>query len=94
MHPLDPPPAVLGDPKATELIRVWGAHGSQHITLHPRMYGDPATWGIILADLAQHVANAYEQLEERDRNEVLAEIQKGLLAEINHPTDRSEGRVG
>ncbi|MGH8247745.1 MAG: DUF5076 domain-containing protein, partial [Gammaproteobacteria bacterium] len=29
----DRPPAVKSDPKARELVRVWTAHGQQHVTI-------------------------------------------------------------
>lgn len=55
------PPAAEEDPKAIEVIRVWVAKGGQHVSLNPLAWKDPQVWGIVLADLAGHVANAYEQ---------------------------------
>ena len=44
-------------------------------------------------DLARHVANAYEQLEAHDIDEVLALIRLGFEAEWESPTDEVEGEV-
>jgi hypothetical protein len=55
------PPGAEEDPKAMEVIRVWVAKGGQHVSLNPLVWKDPQAWGIVLADLAGHVANAYEQ---------------------------------
>jgi hypothetical protein len=47
---------------------------------------DPATWGLMLADIARHAANAYAN-EGHDRAEVLAKIRQLMDAEFSDPTD-------
>lgn len=57
-----PVPAAAGnDASAFELIRVWAAHGQQHVSLAIEVWDDPAAWGVMLVDLAKHVASAYQQ---------------------------------
>ncbi len=90
---LDIPPASLDDADAVEIARIWVTHGKLEVCLRPEIWEEPATWGIMLADLARHVANAYEQLEERDIDEVLALIKLGFDAEWESPTDEVEGEV-
>jgi hypothetical protein len=87
------PPDVAGDPQATELARVWAAHGSQHVSLSPMAWEDPFAWGICLVDLARHLANAYEQELGRDRAQVLRRIKEGFDAEWATPTDEATGTV-
>ena len=87
------PPAAEEDPKAFEIVRVWGAGGVQHVSLNWDLWDDPATWGIVLADLAGHVANAYQQERRLDRAEVLQKIRSMFNDEFDTPTDTPIGKV-
>jgi hypothetical protein len=75
------PPSALASATAMELVRVWAAGGKQHVSLAAEMWDDPASWGIILVDLARHVAGAYEQTKGLDRAKVLGRIKAGFDAE-------------
>lgn len=68
-----------------ELARIWIADGSQVVTLSNQLWKDPAAWGLMLADLARHVAVAYEGLG-MDREVALDRIRAALDAEWDHPT--------
>jgi len=87
------PPAAEEDPKALEVIRVWVAKGGQHVSLNPLVWTDPQAWGIVLADLAGHVANAYEQALGLNRAETMRKITDLLVAELTNPTDKARGQV-
>ena len=41
-------------------------------TFDPGPWQDPANWGMMLVDLAQHIANAYDQTKQMDRVTALA----------------------
>ncbi len=62
-HPneLPIPGPASNDMRARELVRVWAAEGAQHVSLATGLWEDPANWGIMLVDLAKHLARAYEQ---------------------------------
>lgn len=90
---LEPPPLATSDPGAVEILRVWAAPGSpQQITLRTS-WKDPGAWGLVLVDVARHVAEAYAQ-EGRDRQEVLKRIRELLDAEWSSPTDEPSGPTG
>jgi hypothetical protein len=94
-HPrqlLIPEPA-LSDPKAIEILRVWAAGGKQHVSLATGIWEDPAAWGIMLVDLANHVAIAYEQSRGLGRRAVLEKLRAGFDAEWNSPTDKPTGGI-
>jgi Domain of unknown function (DUF5076) len=76
------PEAAGSDPAAFELLRVWVAHNEQHVSLKTGVWDDPAAWGIMLADLARHVAEAYKQDEGRDVAATLGRIKAGIDAEL------------
>jgi len=87
------PPTVEGDPNAIEVARIWAAHGQQHVHLRSGLWEDPGNWGIMLVDLARHVANAYEQDGRGDYFEVLARIRDLFDAEWDSPTDIAKGKL-
>ena len=91
---LQAPPAVYDDPKSFEIARIWAAGGKQHVTLAAELWDDPHDWGIMLVDLARHVANAYEQLRGIDSRESMSQIKEGFEIEWSHPTEHNvRGRV-
>lgn len=87
------PPAALDDSQAMEIARIWIANDQQYVSLEPRVWSDPAAWGLMLVDLARHVAAAYQQLEGRDLSHVLERIKEGFDAEWNAPTDEPSGEI-
>jgi hypothetical protein len=93
MSELPIPPAASSAQESAEIARVWIADGRQHVTLNAPAWKDPAAWGLLLVDLAKHVANAYAQVEGRDAREVLTRIRKGFDAEWEHATDEPSGSV-
>lgn len=81
------PDVAQQDPKSIELLRVWVANQEQHVSLRAGVWSDPAAWGIMLADLARHISNAYNQEIGLDPNQSLERIKAGLEAEWDSPTD-------
>ena len=80
------PDKAKRDPKSFEFLRVWSAKDGQHISVLVSAFDDPVHWGIMLADLARHVANAYQD-QGRDRTKTLQRIKAGFYAEFESPTD-------
>jgi hypothetical protein len=87
------PDAAKTDPNSFELLRVWVANKGQHVSLRSGVWKDPAAWGIMLADLARHVANSYEQDAGLDQLKALQRIKAGLDAELGSPTDQPSGHI-
>ncbi|HWZ97000.1 MAG TPA: DUF5076 domain-containing protein [Candidatus Dormibacteraeota bacterium] len=87
------PEEALRDEKSFELARVWVANKGQHVSLRIGTWEDPSAWGIVLADLARHVANGYKQDMNLDPIETVARIKKLFLAELDSPTDEPTGTV-
>jgi len=87
------PEPARTDAKSFELLRVWIAHQDQHISLRVGVWKDPEAWGMMLADLARHIAASYEQAEKRDPIQVLRSIKDGFDMEMAAPTDEVKGEI-
>ena len=88
------PPAAQRDKASFEVLRVWIAEQSQHVSIRSGAWEDPFAWGIVLADLARHVALAHEiQNDSSDKEAFLERLLEGFHAEIENPTDEPEGEV-
>jgi hypothetical protein len=91
---LDLPPAAQRDKAAFEVLRVWIAEQGQHVSIRSGAWEDPFAWGIVLADLARHIANAHAiQSSKVDKEAFLERLLEGFEAEIDNPTDEPEGEV-
>ena len=72
-------------PASPDVLRIWlDTKTGQHFSLHTT-WSDPAAWGILLVDIARHVARAYAD-EGVDYDQSLDRIKKGFDAEWSSPT--------
>ena len=85
------PPAAIHDPRSGELLRAWIADQSLQCTLNVQVWDDPGHWGIMLADVARHVANATHDQDGSDRMETIQRIRELFDAELDAPTDEPTG---
>jgi hypothetical protein len=91
------PPAATRDPKSVELARVWSAERALHCSLKIGTYDgtrflEEEAWGIILADMAKHVANAIHEMRNVPRERILLAIAKSFSSEIEKPTSVAKGK--
>ena len=93
MGELPIPIDVCQNPTAFEMVRVWCLDNKAYISVNIGVWEDPAAYGILLADLAQHIANAYFEKDGRNNSEALRRVLEGLNAEIQFPTDLPEGEI-
>jgi Domain of unknown function (DUF5076) len=88
------PPVAQRDKASFEVLRVWIAEQGQHVSIRSGAWDDPFAWGIVLADLARHIALAHEMQNEKiDKEAFLERLLEGFSAEIDSPTDEPEGEV-
>jgi hypothetical protein len=88
------PPAAQRDKASFEVLRVWIAEQGQHVSIQSGAWDDPFAWGIVLADLARHIALAHTlQNKGTDEDAFLVRLLEGFQAEIDNPTDEPEGEV-
>jgi hypothetical protein len=84
------PPAALAH-RSVEMIRVWLADKRQHVVLNVGFWEDRglderSAWGILIADMIRHIANAHESEYGHDPAETVSIIQRALRVELENPT--------
>lgn len=89
---LDLPAQVLSDDGATEILRVWKNSDDLTVTLKIT-WSDPGAWGLVLADLARHVANAYESEGVQSAKSAERQIRAALQAELESPTGDADPMI-
>jgi hypothetical protein len=80
------------------MVRAWIAQSKLHVVLNIGFWEDPDraiderdAWGILMADIARHVAAAHESEFGRDPRESLLTIQRAFEREMAKPTSSHQG---
>ena len=82
---LAPPPAVFSQ-GGHEVLRAFIVDKGLHVSLR-RAFDDPATWGIMIADIARHAARVYAAEMDMSEDAALERIRSLFQAELDRPTD-------
>lgn len=80
------PPSVAGDLSTKEILRVWTSNHGEQVTLRVDLF-EPAAWGLVLVDVAKHVAHAYARRGGMTANQAFGAVLSGFIAEIGQATD-------
>lgn len=80
------PPTVAADASTSEILRVWTSDKGEQVTLRVDLFA-PAAWGLVLVDVAKHVAHAYARRGGMTANQAFSEVLSGFIAEIGQATD-------
>lgn len=86
---LKPPHTLDTASRAVEIARIWIVDRKLQVCLSGNQWEDPAAWGLLLVDLAHHVANSYEA-QGRDRDLTVQRIFEALDVERRNRTSDSE----
>src|SRR5437763_3025477 len=79
------PPAAM-EQGGVEVLRAVIVEGGLHISLR-RAFDDPEAWGMLIADIARHVARIYATEDKFSETETLKRIRSLFNAEMDSPTD-------
>jgi len=60
--------------EAIEVVRGWVIDKHLQCSISASVFADHAQWGVLLADLAQHVAGAMHEVHQVDQQETLDKI--------------------
>lgn len=92
------PAPAKRDPRSVEMVRAWIAERKLHVALNIGFWEQPEhgiderdAWGILLADMVRHIANAHEEEYGRDPRETLVMIREAFDREIQKPTSSHTG---
>ncbi|WP_223620516.1 DUF5076 domain-containing protein [Lysobacter sp. ESA13C] len=91
------PPVALEDSDSVEMLRVWIAKKGLHCSMKVGMYEETMSipeekaWGMILADIARHLADALEVGYGRSHDVALLAICKRFNEEMAKPTTKVKG---
>ncbi|MCI1711596.1 MAG: DUF5076 domain-containing protein [Chiayiivirga sp.] len=80
------PDGVFKAEQKAEIARIWLADGDQVAVISPRLWDDPGVWGLMLVDVARHVAQAYAA-QGVPSDYALQKIREAFDAEWFHPTE-------
>jgi hypothetical protein len=79
------PPAAL-EKGGVEIVRAGIVEGGLHISIR-RAFDDAQAWGMVLADIARHVARIHALEMGAPENLTLDRIRNMFDAELDSPTD-------
>ncbi|MHA6912893.1 DUF5076 domain-containing protein [Ralstonia pseudosolanacearum] len=91
------PAAALRDQDAVEMLRVWIAEQKLHCSMKVGMYletmdiPEEDAWGVILADVTRHLANALKSGYSENRGVLIEKIKESYLKELANPTPDADG---
>jgi len=76
------PEHVTADPEASEGLRVCTVRDGQIFSVRVERWDDPAAWGMLLADLARHIARSYAEAGARTEPAAFQRVIAGFRAEL------------
>jgi len=79
------PPTAL-EQGGVEVLRAAIVDGGLHISLR-RAFDDPEAWGMLIADVARHVARIYATEGKFPEEQTLERVRAMFNAEMDAPTD-------
>ena len=96
MRVLVVPPPAQRDPDAVQMLSAWIAERGLHCTMNVGMWSasgqsEPKAWGILLADVVRHLANAMQEQQGACRDETIEALIDALLEELSEPTSQAAG---
>jgi hypothetical protein len=92
MRELPIPPDARTATRAIEIARGWIVDNRLQCSLFPTIWQDtPEVWGILLADLMSHIAQALAKETDLTEDQLRRIISKRLIDELRAPTAKHTG---
>jgi hypothetical protein len=83
----------VGGPEAgpaVEVLRAWIVGQALHCTLQADAFPDPGTWGMVLADVARHLAAAVAEQHGLAPDDTLRRIRAAFDEDLSAPPAEAE----
>jgi hypothetical protein len=96
MRPLSVPPAALRDEGSVQMLSAWIAERGLHCTINIGFFAgqghrESKAWGIFLADVVRHIANAQREESGAAVPDTVQELLDSLNKELESPTSETHG---
>lgn len=93
MNALNPPPAARRSQESIEMVRAWIVDSELMCSLNVGVFGEneTITWGILLSDIARHIANALEESEGIPHERTLEAIVQSFNFEVRKTDSEANG---
>jgi hypothetical protein len=96
MRILTVPPAAQRDEDAIQMLSAWIAEKGLHCTINVGMWesqghNEERAWGVLLADVVRHIANAKTEKDGTSREETIEAIYDSIAEELEVPTSKADG---
>jgi hypothetical protein len=96
MKPLVVPPAAQRDENSIQMLSAWIAEKGLHCSLNIGMWqengrNEAPAWGIFLADVIRHIANALQEEYGQSDPDTVKAILESLHNELDDPTSTVKG---
>jgi hypothetical protein len=85
------PDGLQAASSGAEVLRAWIVDGGLVVVLKPTIWPDGREWGILLADVAQHVGDALAREYGKDASKTVNRIKITFNTELAAPTSEREG---
>jgi len=97
VRPLVVPPAALRDENSIQMLSAWIAERGLHCTLNigffeQQGHKEPKAWGMLLADVVKHIANACKEVSGVSTPETVQRILDSMNEELEDSTSAAEGK--
>src|SRR5437667_8243098 len=79
------PPTAL-EHGGVEVLRAAIVDGGLHVSLR-RAFDDPEAWGMLIADIARHIARIYAKESTMSEDDVLNRVRTIFESEMDAPSD-------
>jgi hypothetical protein len=79
---LEIPPRALEREGAKEALRVWVVDDDAEVSFGPKALPDPASWGVLLVDIARQVAFGFSKDGEMSYEDAITQLFNTLAAEF------------
>ena len=99
MNALSVPPVAAQDDKAFELLRYWAVDQGFQCSIRVGAYSSQGAdneikaWGIVLADIAQHLSDALAAQGLGSREKMLKAVMAEFASEIGSPSSSRQGAL-
>lgn len=87
------PDGVLSDPEAFEILRLWAANESLHVSLNSDLGGGAEDFGELLSDLFEHAARMFAERDGQSVQDCRAVMLRDFLNRVDAPKDSIEGAI-